>query len=116
MSIMYNSNIRNESPISRRLADVRSHSSGCWVLCWSTNQDGFQGAILMNMEFVYHCCPEIKRSSSTDSLVLELHSNLSKVWKRQELRHKLQELKKSQDRTDILKQEIKLLTSQIDLI
>jgi len=46
MSIMYNSNIRNESPIQRRVADVRSHSSGCWLLCWSTNQDGFQGAIL----------------------------------------------------------------------
>ena len=44
---MYNSNIRNESPIQRRVADDRSHSSGCWLLCWSTNQDGFQGTILM---------------------------------------------------------------------
>lgn len=70
----------------------------------------------MNVELVYLCCPEIERSPSTDSLVLELHSKLSKMWKRQELRYKLQELKKSQDRTDILKQEIKLLTSQIDLI
>jgi hypothetical protein len=43
---MYNSNIRSESPIQRRVADDRSHSSSCWLLCWSTNQDGFQGAIL----------------------------------------------------------------------
>ena len=45
---MYNRYIRNESPIQRRVADDRSHSSGCWLLCWSTNQDGFQGAILMS--------------------------------------------------------------------
>ena len=45
---MYNSSIRNKPPIPRRLADVGSHSSGCWLLCWSTNQDGFQGAILMS--------------------------------------------------------------------
>jgi len=51
MSIMYNSSIRSESPIQRRVADVRSHSSGCWVLCWSTNQDGFQGAILMRQAY-----------------------------------------------------------------